>query len=411
MRDWIQRHILGSAAGALVVLVVLIGWVITAVRSSGDDHTAAPAATRTRSAAASATPSADPPPISDPPPSPDPPPACGHLTPAEQAGQLVMIGTPVGDARSLAATVTKYHLGGVFLAGRSDRTAAALRADIAALQAAAGIPLLVALDQEGGNVQTLKGPDFPVIPPAQTLGAGSATTLSRTVADAATRLRGIGVNLDLAPVADTVPAELGERNPPIGYWHRQYGSDPAEVAADVRTAVTASQKAGVLTTVKHFPGLGRTLVNTDTSTGATDGAVTPSDPYLKPFAAGIAAGTAAVMVSSASYPKLDRKAIAAFSAPVITGLLRQRMGFRGLVVSDDLGAATAVKAVSPGDRAVRFVRAGGDLVLSIRPEDAAPMTAALQAEAKASPAFAQRVADAAGHVQAAKKRAGLKTCG
>jgi beta-N-acetylhexosaminidase len=321
------------------------------------------------------------------------------------------VGTPVDNAKSLITAVGRYHLGGVFLAGRTDRSAASLRADITALQAAAATPLLVALDQEGGNVQTLKGPDFPVIPSAETLGAGSAATLRTTVAGTATRLRGIGINLNLAPVADTVPASLGERNPPIGYWHRQFGSDPVKVAADVRTAVDASQKAGVLTTIKHFPGLGRTLVNTDTSTGAADAAVTPTDPYLKPFAAGIAAGSAAVMVSSASYPKLDPKSIAPFSEPIITGLLRKKMGFDGLVVSDDLGAAVAVKSVAVGDRAVRFIRAGGDLALSVRPEDAAPMTAALLAEARASESFALRVSDAVTHVLAAKKRAGRPSCG
>ncbi len=409
MRNWIQRHILGSAATALVVIVVGIGWGIAAFRSADDKP--AP------HAAAATTPPASPPqspapsPAASAPPTPPSTPSCGRLAVADQVGQLVMIGTPVDNARSLATAVTRYHLGGVFLAGRTGRAATSLRADIAALQGGASIPLLVALDQEGGNVQTLKGPDFPVIPSAQTLGAGPAATLRTTLADSATRLHGIGVNLDLAPVADTVPAALGEQNPPIGYWHRQFGSDPVEVAADVRTAVDASQKAGVLTTIKHFPGLGRTLVNTDTSTGAQDSAVTPADPYLKPFAVGIAAGTAAVMVSSASYPKLDAKAIASFSEPIVTGLLRHKMGFHGLVISDDLGAATAVKAVAPGDRAVRFVRAGGDVVLSIRPEDAAPMTTALRAEAQASPAFAQRVADAVTHVLAAKKRAGLKTCG
>ncbi len=400
MRDWIQRHILGSAATALVVVVVLIGWAIAAFRSS-DGRPGAQAAVTT-SPSPSTPAAASPMPASTR--------VCGRLSLPEQVGQLVMIGTPVDNAKSLTTAVSRYHLGGVFLAGRTGRSAASLGADIAAVQDAASIPLLVALDQEGGNVQTLKGPDFPVIPSAQILGAGSSATLRRTLADSATRLHGIGVNLDLAPVADTVPATLGELNPPIGYWHRQFGSDPVTVAADVRTAVDASQEAGVLTTVKHFPGLGRTLANTDTSTGAVDGTVTPADPYLKPFAAGIAAGTAAVMISSASYPKLDATAIAPFSEPIVTGLLRDRMGFHGLVMSDDLGAATAVEAVPPGDRAVRFVRAGGDLVLSIRPEDAGPMTAALLDQAQASPAFARRVADAVAHVLAAKRRAGLPTC-
>jgi beta-N-acetylhexosaminidase len=159
------------------------------------------------------------------------------------------------------------------------------------------------------------------------------------------------------------------------------------------------------------PGLGRVHANTDTSTGAVDQLTNVDDPYLRPFASGIKAGTAAVMVSSATYPQVDPNSVAAFSVPVITGLLRQHLGFTGVVVSDDLGAAAAVKAVPVGDRAVRFVRAGGDLVLTVRSSDAAPMSAALLAAAHASTSFASRVTDAARHVVAAKVRAGLVHCG
>ena len=332
------------------------------------------------------------------------------MSPEERAGQLLMIGTPVGEPRTLSAAVTRYHLGGVFLAGRSKRSAEALRADIAALQGAAKPPLLVALDQEGGDVQTLQGNDFPAIPSALRLGGGSPATLRAAVGDSARRLAAIGVTMNLAPVADTVPAGLGEDNPPIGAFHRQYGSDPVKVAGAIRSVVRTSQADGVLTTLKHFPGLGRTRFNTDTTTKAVDTVATTKDPYLGPFAAGIDAGSAAVMVSSAAYPKLDNKGIAAFSEPIITGLLRHQLGFTGMVISDDLGAAAAARAVQPGDRAVRFVRAGGDLVLSIRPEDAAPMTAALIAAAKDSPQFARRVADAAAHVLGAKQKAGLLKC-
>jgi len=119
----------------------------------------------------------------------------------------------------------------------------------------------------------------------------------------------------------------------------------------------------------------------------------------------------AVMISSATYPRLDPNAIAAFSEPIITGLLRQQLGFTGLVISDDLGAAAAAKAVAIGDRAVRFVQAGGDMVLTVRSSDAGPMTAALVAAAKASPAFLARVTDAAQHVVRSKYQAGLLTCG
>jgi len=334
----------------------------------------------------------------------------GALSLDERVGQLLMLGTEVDDPREVHDAVGRYHLGGVFLAGRSQRSASSLRADLAAVQRGSAMPLLIALDQEGGSVQTLKGPDFPLIPSAQRLGAGPAASLRAAVRDSARRLNGIGVTVNLAPVADTVPARLGERNPPIGAFHRQYGSDPAQVAADIEQVVPASQGAGVLTILKHFPGLGRVTANTDTSTRAIDSTATANDPYLEPFAAGMKAGSAGVMVSSASYPKLDDKNIAAFSPSIITGLLREKLGYTGLVMSDDLGAADAVERVPAGQRAVRFVAAGGDLVLTIRPADAAPMTRAMIAEAGRSPAFDARVTEAARHVVQAKYRAGLLTC-
>ncbi|MCU7727400.1 glycoside hydrolase family 3 protein [Actinoplanes sp. KI2] len=336
--------------------------------------------------------------------------ALGRLTLAEQAGQLLMVGTGVDAPSGLGDSVRRYNLGGVFLHGRSTRDAAALRADIAVLQKRAALPLLVSLDQEGGSVQTLKGPDFPRLPSAQKLGAAPAATIRDTTRDSARRLAGIGVNINLAPVADTVPAALGEGNPPIGYWHRQFGSDPALVAADMRAVVPASQDAGVLTTLKHFPGLGRVRANTDTSTKAVDATATANDPYLEPFRAGIESGSAAVMISSASYPRLDDDAIAAFSKPIVTGLLRDRLGFRGLIMSDDLGAAVALNGVPVGERAVRFIAAGGDQVLTIRPPDAAPMVAALIDRAGHDAAFRSRVTDAAQHVLRAKERAGLLRC-
>jgi beta-N-acetylhexosaminidase len=334
----------------------------------------------------------------------------GRLTPAELAGQVLMIGTSVDSPGELGDTMRRYHLGGVFLHGRSTHTAGQLRPGIAALRRATTIPPLISLDQEGGNVQTLKGPDFPVLPSAQKLGSGSAATLRSTTADSARRLAGIGVTMNLAPVADTVPAPLGERNPPIGYWHRQFGSDPARVAASIRVVVPASQDARVLTVLKHFPGLGRVTANTDTSPDAVDNMATGKDPYLQPFAAGIESGSAAVMMSSARYPKLDPSTIAAFSSPIVTGLLRQKLGFQGLIMSDDLGAAAALESVPVGQRAVRFVAAGGDMVLTIRPGDASPMASALIAKAGSDPAFRTRLSDAARRVLVTKERAGLLTC-
>jgi beta-N-acetylhexosaminidase len=338
-----------------------------------------------------------------------------RLTPEAMAGQLLMVGTPVADPASLSATVGRYGLGGVFLAGRSTQPAATLRQGIQALQqraatSDAGVALHIAVDQEGGQVQTLKGADFPLIPSAVEQGRWDAATLRARTSDWARRLAAVGVTMDLAPVADTVPAGTADQNPPIGAFDRQFGATPDAVAQDIAAVVPAVQAAGVLTTLKHFPGLGRVRANTDTSTRAVDDVTTVDDPFLRPFASGIAAGSAAVMISSARYPKLDADNIAAFSAPVVTGLLRQRLGYTGLVISDDLGAATAASAVPVGERAVRFVRAGGDMVLTVRAADAAPMVNALVAAGRGDPAFQARLADAARHVVASKYRAGLLKC-
>ncbi|WP_127503672.1 glycoside hydrolase family 3 N-terminal domain-containing protein [Actinoplanes solisilvae] len=329
----------------------------------------------------------------------------------ERVGQLLMVGVSVDAPSGVADTLTRYRVGSFFLRGRSTRGAAALKSNIAALQKRSELPMLVALDQEGGSVQTLKGPDFPRLPSALKLGSGSPATLRATTTDSARRLAAIGVNINLAPVADTVPTSIGTKNPPIGAFRREFGSDPAKVATAIRTVVPASQGAGVLTVLKHFPGLGRVRVNTDTSTGATDTTATAADPYLTPFKAGIDAGSASVMISSASYPKLDATNIATFSKPIITGLLREKLGFKGLVISDDLGAARAVTGFTPAQRAVRFITAGGDLVLTIVPSDAAPMAGALIAKAESDQTFRARVDDAARHVLETKQRAGLLRCG
>jgi beta-N-acetylhexosaminidase len=234
--------------------------------------------------------------------------------------------------------------------------------------------------------------------------------LRQRTADWARRLAAAGVTMDLAPVADTVPAGTAGANPPIGAFDRQYGGAPDAVAADIATVVSAAQGAGILTTLKHFPGLGRVRANTDTTTRAVDDVTTVNDPFLQPFVSGMAAGSGAVMISSARYPRLDADNVAAFSAPVVTGLLRQRLGYSGLVISDDLGVAAAVAAVPVGERAVRFIRAGGDVVLTVRSSDAGPMADALLAAARGSTAFQARVADAARHVVQSKYRTGLLTC-
>ncbi|MFF5076785.1 glycoside hydrolase family 3 N-terminal domain-containing protein [Actinoplanes sp. NPDC000266] len=398
-----MRHWQSRAATAAATILVLTACGTT---PSPEKPVAAPA---------SESPSASAPPTTAPTPTPTPKDCVTRtldgLDLAGRAGQLLMVGVPVDTPTGYASAVRQYRLGGVFLRGRSTHAASELRGDIATLQSKATLPMLVALDQEGGSVQTLKGPDFPILPSAERLGAGPIATLRSTTQDSARRLSAIGVNLNLAPVADTVPTDIGKANPPIGAFKRQYGSDPAKVATAIRTVVPASQDAGVFTTLKHFPGLGRVRANTDTSTDAVDNVATAADPYLQPFAAGIGAGSAAVMISSASYPRLDKVNIAAYSKTIVTGLLREKLGFQGLVISDDLGAAVAASTLPPAQRAVRFVAAGGDMVLTIIPSHAKPMSAALIAKAEKDQDFRVRLDDATRHVLQAKERAGLLKCG
>lgn len=323
-----------------------------------------------------------------------------------------MIGLPVDDPVPSFATLAPYRIGNVFLAGRSDASAMALRTTIDQLQTQAmdtlGSRLQVAVDQEGGFVQTLSGPGFSVIPTG--VQQGGEPDLAGLTGQWAAELAGAGITLDLAPVADVVPAGTAQSNPPIGASSRQFGSDPEAVAEDVSTVVTAMREAGLGTTAKHFPGLGRVRVNTDTSTGATDDQTTAADPALRPFVAAIEAGADAVMVSSASYPQLDPNELAAFSAPIITDLLKGRLGFTGVVVSDDLGDAAAVASRPVGVRAVDFLAAGGDLVLTVNVADAGPMSAALVRRAQNDTAFADRLEEATLRVLRSKQDAGLLTC-
>lgn len=331
---------------------------------------------------------------------------------AGRAGQVLMVGLDVTDPLARFDELAAFRIGNVFLAGRSSAGADPLRTAISGLQARAvgttGAFLQIAVDQEGGFVQTLTGPGFSIIPTA--LEQADQPDLAQRTGQWAAEVAGTGITLNLAPVADVVPAGTAQQNPPIGASSRQYGSEPTDVAATLTTVVTAMREGGLATTVKHFPGLGRVQVNTDTSTGATDTQATADDPALLPFQAGIAAGTDAVMMSSASYPQLDPDKPAAFSAPIIGGLLRDRLGFDGIVISDDLGNAVAVSGRPAGQRAVDFLAAGGDLVLTVNVADAGPMTAAVVQRAQGDPAFASRLDEAALRVLRSKQEAGLLVC-
>jgi beta-N-acetylhexosaminidase len=322
--------------------------------------------------------------------------------------QLFVVGVPLSGLDAGDALV-RAGVGGVFLSGRSTASAAALAQDTARWAAAAPGPRpWVAADQEGGQVQTLSGPGFARLPSAQAQGALPPAQLA-VVADSMGRsLHTAGVTLDLAPVVDVVPAGTERTNGPIGVFSRQYGSTPAQVGAAAGTVVGGLAGAGVRPTVKHFPGLGRVTGNTDTTATVVDTTTTADDPQVALFA-DLARTPAApfVMASLATYARIDPAAPAAFSPTVLTTLLRQRLGYDGVVVSDDLGRAEAVAAVPAGQRAVRFLAAGGTLVLTVDASVLPAMESAVAAAADADPAFAAAVDAAARTALLAKARSGL----
>jgi beta-N-acetylhexosaminidase len=327
----------------------------------------------------------------------------------ERIGQLFMVDCPsAGATAATTAAVTAYHVGSVILDHNSDLGVARTAAVTARLQALvpSGPKLFVATDQEGGQVQRLRGPGFSAIPSALEQGQVAPGRLQDQTRVWAAQLHAAGVNVDLAPVLDTVPAGFGD-NPPIGDFEREYGHDPQTVGAHGVAVLRGLAAAGVDATAKHFPGLGRVTGNTDTSSGVTDTVTTRDDPYLRPFAAAIRAGVPFVMVSTAFYSKIDPHHPAAFSKKIVTGLLRDRLGFRGVIVSDDLGAAQQVAGYAVGARAVRFIAAGGDMVLTVDATQVPAMTAAVLARAQRDPAFRARVDAAALTVLQAKQHAGL----
>lgn len=337
--------------------------------------------------------------------------ALARLDRRGRVGQLFLAGVPLTDLAGGDALV-RSGVGGLFLAGRSTLPATALAGTTARWQSLAHGPRLwIATDQEGGNVQTLKGPGFAPLPTALAQGALPPASLTALARGMGASLHSAGLNLDLAPVADVVPAGTESANAPIGHFQRQYGSTPPVVAAAAGRVMDGLASAGVTATLKHFPGLGRVRGNTDT--GPTTDTVTTADDAQVALFGSLAASAdhPFVMMSSAVYARIDPSAPAAFSPAVVTRLLRGQLGFDGVVVSDDLGNAKAVAGTAAGERAVRFLAAGGTLVLTVAPSTVPTMIDAVLARSAADPAFAARV-DAAVHTALlAKARAGLLPAG
>ena len=335
------------------------------------------------------------------------------MTEAQRVGQLFLVGIAEDPAPESIAT---YHFGSLLFGTSSQAGVARIRQMTNAVQSLASsratdrVRFFIAANQEGGEIQALQGPGFSVIPPALVQGQLSTLALQRQATDWGRELRRAGVNLNLAPVMDVVPAGTAGQNQPIGALQREFGDNPATVAAHGAAFIKGMQEAGVATTAKHFPGLGRVLGNTDFTAGVVDTTTAPDDPYLRSFQTAINAGVPFVMVALATYTRIDPAHLAVFSPRVMQVMLRQQMHFQGVIISDDLGVATAVAGISPAARGIDFLAAGGDMITSQTLGAAAAMDRAILGRVAHDSAFRATVGSAVMRVLSAKQAYGLLPC-
>ena len=315
---------------------------------------------------------------------PHTPSAIARLGLARQVGELVVLrfqGTTVPSyVRSI---LRRGEASGAILFRDNVDTSGQLRALTRTLHAAGRSTPIVCIDQEGGAIRNV-GWAPPVAAQADQDPGADARAAGRA-------LRGLGINVALAPGAD-VPSVDG-----AALASRAFSRDPARVARAVAAAVRGWRASGVAPTAKHFPGLGGATVNTDHGS-ATIGGGAPTRADLAPFRAAIAAGVPLVMSSHALYPALDRHRIASQSPAILGGLLRARLHFRGVVMTDSMEAAAVRATGSLEQAAVRSVQAGADIVLTTGQGSWLRVYRALLAEAHRSPAFRARVRQSAARV-------------
>ncbi|MEU3722561.1 glycoside hydrolase family 3 N-terminal domain-containing protein [Streptomyces sp. NPDC031705] len=270
--------------------------------------------------------------------------------------------------RTAAELVARYHLGGVvyFAWAHNTRTPhqiAALSNGLqrAAADSGAGIPLLLSVDQEHGAVARIGRPAT-LLPGAMALGAaGSPANARRAARIAGTELAAMGIRQDYAPVADV---NVNPANPVIGV--RSFGSDPARAAELAAAQVRGYQGAGVAAAAKHFPGHGDT--ETDSHVGLPVMRHTRAqweELDEPPFRAAVRAGVDVVMTAHIVFPALDPSGDpATLSRPIVTGILRERLGFRGVVVTDALDMAGVRQKYGDDRVPVLALKAGCDQLLN-----------------------------------------------
>jgi len=276
------------------------------------------------------------------------------------AGQMVMARIEADAGRNLRTAAEEGAIGGVIVFPPPEASDGQVKRAIARVQGAAADgghpPLLVATDQEGGEVKRfLDGP--PTLAPAEIAAAGGESEAERQGAETGRYLAQLGINVDLAPVLD-VPSSsvsfLGSRT---------FGSDPETVARLGVAFARGLESAGVAATAKHFPGLGQAPANTDFSEATVTAPRSALRAGLGPFEAAIAAGVPLVMVGHSAYPAFGAQGPASLDRGIVDGRLRDRLDFEGVTITDDLEAGAIAATAGPKDAVVEAVEAGEDVLL------------------------------------------------
>ncbi|MEC0205289.1 beta-N-acetylhexosaminidase [Paenibacillus lautus] len=302
----------------------------------------------------------------------------------QKVGQMFICGfnalTPNEHAKIL---IEQYQVGGICYFRRNVKTLPQLAELSESLQQLASdsqkFPLLISIDQEGGMVARIDHEGISRIPGNMALGAaGSAEDSYRVAQIGARELRSLGVNMNFAPCLDV---NNNPRNPVIGV--RSFGEDPQAVAALGTAAIKGYQEEGVSATAKHFPGHGDTSVDSHLGRASV-----PHDlerlrsVELYPFAQAIQGGVDAIMTAHVSFPAIEPSDLpATLSHAVLTGLLREEMGFEGLIVTDCLEMHAISKEYGIPEGAICAIEAGADCVLVSHnlSEQTAAITAVIEA--------------------------------
>ncbi len=316
-------------------------------------------------------------------------------------------GTTPEEARTVNAhareLVETMEVGGVVLLGRNVNSAdpESIRSTLARLQSLSPIPLFIAIDQEGGTVNRLRAP-FHEFPGNMALGATGDPELAFRQAQAQAReLLALGVNWNFAPVMDV---NNNPDNPIIGV--RSYGADPALVARMGTAAIRGYQQTGLLACAKHFPGHGDTAVDSHLALPTIWGDRERLEQIeLVPFRAAIAEGVGAIMTTHIVFPTLDVHRPATISPAILTGLLRQELGYDGLVITDCLEMKAIADTIGSARGSVEALKAGADMVLIAHTlEVQREAVRAIRQAVQSGELPLERLTEAASRVLSAKRR-------